>query len=102
MKNNSKKPLDWFESRIGQHIFRKPIFESEQSKPIVSIRVRDKRHAKILFDLQKSNRPEYVDHSSKIVFRNEDGIKEDPKKYDDNGDLTEFKGKHTVQRQIIN
>lgn len=66
MNNNSKRPLTWFEDRIGGWIYRAPIFSSEKSRPFVAVKVKDGNHAKMLFDLQRADRPGYVDNAKDV------------------------------------
>lgn len=59
---DNKHPLKWFEDRIGEFIFREPYFkdEIERGKP-VPIKVSTKDHALKLYDLQRNDRPPYMD-----------------------------------------
>jgi hypothetical protein len=66
MKTTAKQTQKWFEDRIGTFIFRAPIFQSEMNRDYVAVKVKDKNHAKLLFDLQRPERPGYVDHHSKL------------------------------------
>lgn len=63
---DNKQQLKWFEDRIGSFIYRAPIFESEKTRPFIAMKVKDKNHAKLLFDLQRSGRPGYVDSSQDV------------------------------------
>jgi hypothetical protein len=66
MENCQQRPLEWFENRIGEFIYRAPVFkdEIERGQP-VSIKISTKDHAKNLFELQRKNRP-YVDSKEKL------------------------------------
>jgi hypothetical protein len=64
--NDSKQTLQWFENRIGQWIYRAPIFISEMSRPYIAMKIKDNKHAKLLFDLQRSGRPGYVDNAKDV------------------------------------
>lgn len=66
MSNNSKQPLKWFEDRIGTFIYRAPFFQSEKGRAHVAIKVKNKDHAKMLHDLQRSGRPAYQDTALKV------------------------------------
>lgn len=66
MNNNSKHPLEWFEDRIGSVIYRAPIFSYEQTRDFVAVKVKDKAHAKTLFELQRRDRPAYTDNPKDV------------------------------------
>lgn len=66
---HQQHPLEWFENRIGQFIFRAPYFEDEKQRGLpVPIKVSTKDHAKKLHDLQRNDRPAYVDNKEKLTL----------------------------------
>lgn len=59
MPEDFKHPLKWFEARVGDFIYRPPIFAHESKQPYVAMKIKDKKHALLLYDLQRPGRPRY-------------------------------------------
>lgn len=55
------RPIEWFEARVGEAIYRQPIFPSEKGRPHVALKIRNKHHARLLFELQANNKAPYYD-----------------------------------------
>lgn len=68
MTDNSNHPIEWFENRIGEAIFRAPIYEDEKTRSSVGIKIRNKEHAHELFKLQRPGRPGYVDKKEQVLI----------------------------------
>lgn len=66
---NSTRPLEWFENRIGMVIFRPPLFDLERAHDAIPVKIKNKDHAKTLFDLQKPGRPPYADRKEDVQLQ---------------------------------
>ncbi len=67
MNNNSKHPLTWFEDRVGSIIYRAPMFKHEEGRPAIPVKIKDRKHAKLLHDLQRGDRAPYVATPSEVT-----------------------------------
>lgn len=58
--------MKWFVDRVGNQVFRRPMFDFEEKNKSVGVKVRSERHATTLHKLQQNKGVTYYDQAHEV------------------------------------